>query len=844
MRAPRPVVLPGRGASVSWLLSARMLLWALGRPVLATQPAVCAGQLNMRHKKPLPLFLVLCTALPAQRWSDLQGRTQSGAVALHQAQLDANNDALVLLVASHPDDRYVLPAVYLRYHFGARVAVLLASRGGGGQNSLGPETGDELERIRTMEAEAGCASFGGDVWYLDRPDRGFRRTAAETFAEWGREETVREVVRLLRTIRPDVVMSTHHGEETHGHDLALADVLPEAVALAADANFLPQLQTHRVRTLFLGATSSPAPVAFALQADEFDAVRGETWRRLAYDVLLRNHVSPGRPSTIGSLFESHTRFAAVPLPLHAGPSSLFDGVPTLLDAGQLALSESQRLSLKNALAGLRGDKADAAGIESAIAVAEQLRSLSCTPGTDAAHRRDRRLDAVLDVVRHADAIQVEVTARPGAAAVPGEELEFDVHVRVGGPRAIDRVSVSAERGLARLDPIDGDSTAIAATSSLHAVVTYSVPRTEPADGEALDARFRGDRFVPPVQLRFSMQLGSLELPAIVNVPVDLKPPVQLTVVPRMLLLPASREEVRFTVKAERHSASPVVGDLDLRASAGYRIEGPRTKVALDTVRSDIFEFSLRAPQNRGSGVDRVRISLGDNRVVLPVHKVDVEIDPSLRVGVVRSLDDALTSVIGAGGFGLHWAGLSDIDLAVGDLAEFDTIVVDVRALRDRPQARQSFRRLLEFCSQRGKRLVVFYHKDVEYEPPGEGFRGAPFQPFEIGRGRVTRADAPVRLLAPEHCLLTRPNAIRAGDWDGWEQERGLYFPSVYASEYEEVLELNDPGLPPERSALLYARTGNGEFVYCALSLWRQLKKLHPGSVRLLANLLSPTHPRD
>jgi hypothetical protein len=227
-----------------------------------------------------------------------------------------------------------------------------------------------------------------------------------------------------------------------------------------------------------------------------------------------------------------------------------------------------------------------------------------------------------------------------------------------------------------------------------------------------------------------------------------------------------------------------------------------------------------------------------------VHKVEAEISRSLRIGVVRSLDDALTSVIGAGGFGMQWTGLSDTDLAVGDLDGFDTIVVDVRALRDRPEARQSFRRLLEFCGKKGKRLVVLYHKDVEYDPPGEGFRGAPFQPFHIGKDRVTRADAPIRLLRPEHSLLRSPNRIRAEDWDGWEQERGLYFPAVYASEYEEILECNDPGMAPSRSSVLYARSGEGEFVYCSLSLWRQLKKLHPGSVRLLANLLTPAASRE
>ncbi len=112
-------------------------------------------------------------------------------------------------------------------------------------------------------------------------------------------------------------------------------------------------------------------------------------------------------------------------------------------------------------------------------------------------------------------------------------------------------------------------------------------------------------------------------------------------------------------------------------------------------------------------------------------------------------------------------------------------------------------------------------------------------PFQIGKGRVTRSDAPVRVRLPRHALLTAPNTVRAEDWDGWEQERGLYFPGVYAAEYEELIEIADPGQQPQPSSLLYARCGEGEFVYCALSLWRQLKKLHPGAVRLLANLLTP-----
>ena len=95
-------------------------------------------------------LLSLAAVAHAQRWQDTCGRTPAGILSLRQAMRDAGADSLVLLVASHPDDRYLLPTLWLRSKTGYRVAVLLATRGGGGQNSMGPETGDALERIRTL----------------------------------------------------------------------------------------------------------------------------------------------------------------------------------------------------------------------------------------------------------------------------------------------------------------------------------------------------------------------------------------------------------------------------------------------------------------------------------------------------------------------------------------------------------------------------------------------------------------------------------------------------------------------------------------------------------------------
>jgi len=110
--------------------------------------------------------------------------------------------------------------------------------------------------------------------------------------------------------------------------------------------------------------------------------------------------------------------------------------------------------------------------------------------------------------------------------------------------------------------------------------------------------------------------------------------------------------------------------------------------------------------------------------------------------------------------------------------------------------------------------------------------------MRIGRGRVTQEDAPIRVLHRDHVLLTHPNRIGDADWDGWVQERGLYFAEDYDDRYEEVIATADAGRPELRGGLLYARHGRGEYVYCALALFRQIRTLHPGACRLFANLVT------
>jgi hypothetical protein len=790
---------------------------------------------------------ILVEVAPGQQWPATTSRSPAGSVAIQQALLDLTCDNVAALVASHPDDRYLLPAVWLRYIYGHRIEVLLATRGGGGQNSTGPETGDSLERIRTLEAEAGCAPFSGRTWYLNRPDGGFRRSAEETFAEWGRESARAALHSVLDEIQPDLVLTTHHREEPHGHDLALVDLLVQVV-MPTDRGSSAHTSSHTLEptpsAFFLGACSSHTANTTRVNVDRIEPVRGATLRRLAHDILCEAHRSPGSPAPIEAVFEPELSLEPqFPSP-SGGASSPLPRLPSVFDEDIWPGSHESRERLHTAMhvtipTAVRRRETPFAEIGQCLA---ELRTLAATRRGAEGHpdpvgrRLARRIEALERLMLLLAGVQVEVQTAPGVVAIAGEEFVAAVRVLLREPT---EVAVRAE-GLAGVG-VDLDMPEPAPSlhgRSLSGQMAIRMPGNDPSQ-DPMGERFRAPRFVPPVQVLFHIRVHGVDVPTPVTVLVEQRNPLELTVVPRMLLLPSGRDNLQFSVGVVRHSQFPVESEVEVRAPAGYVIDRDRHPLSLSKRRSELFAFAMSAPLDRRAGVDVVRVRVGEARVALPVHKVEVRTTPGLEVALLRNRDDTLPNVLGVGGLGVDWSELSDTDLAVADLARFDSIVVDVRALRDRPDARRSFRRLLEFATRKGKRLVVFYHKDVEFDPPGEGFVGAPFEPFEIGRRRVTRPDAPVQMLLPDHPLLQTPNVILPGDWDGWEQERALYLPQTYGPQFEEVLAMQDPGEPLERGALLYAKCGDGEYVYCALALWRQLKKLHPGAVRLLANLLTP-----
>ena len=217
--------------------------------------------------------------------------------------------------------------------------------------------------------------------------------------------------------------------------------------------------------------------------------------------------------------------------------------------------------------------------------------------------------------------------------------------------------------------------------------------------------------------------------------------------------------------------------------------------------------------------------------VARVAAAAIELPPLRRVGYVRGASDRVPELLAEIGAPVELLGAEQ--LLEGDLSVYDAIVVGSRAYEIDPALARANGRLIRYAEAGG--LVVVQYQQYQFVEGGF----APY-PLEIARphGRVTDETAPVRPLDPAHPVFHEPNEIGAADWEGWVQERGLYFPATWDAAYRPLLATADPGQDEQRGALLVAPVGRGTWVYTGLAFFRQLPAGVPGAYRLFANLLA------
>jgi LmbE family N-acetylglucosaminyl deacetylase len=225
-----------------------------------------------------------------------------------------------------------------------------------------------------------------------------------------------------------------------------------------------------------------------------------------------------------------------------------------------------------------------------------------------------------------------------------------------------------------------------------------------------------------------------------------------------------------------------------------------------------------------------------------IEKFDVRIAPNLTVGYIPGAGDDVPAALEE--LGVKVRMLSSADLAFGDLSRFPVIVTGIRAYNVNEDLRADNQRLLDFV-RRGGTLIVQYVRPMGR--PARGNAGSPFlfgpYPMSVSdTSRITVEDSPVRLLDTMNPIFNRPNKITEADFQGWVQERGLYFMNTWDPHYTALLSGNDPGEEPKNGGMLYVRYGKGHYIYTGYSWFRQLPAGVPGAFRIFANMLSLGHP--
>ncbi len=883
--------------------------------------------------------LLAGSAQIASPWVDTKPLSvDTGATGLKLMLRRLHTTARLMHTVAHPDDEDGGMLTLESRGHGDAVLQLTLNRGEGGQNKTGSNLFDELGIIRTLELLAADRYYGVEQRFTRVADFGFSKTADETFQKWGGHDiALGDMVRVIRTFRPDVICTRFRGDsrDGHGNHQASGILTREAFRAAADPNRFPEqihdgLQPWQAKKLYMDNVRANEDWTIKLETSQLDPLLGETYVQFAWKGL-KHQLSQGAG---GWTMPEGPRFSyyklidsagIVPPAAGAHENDFFDGIDTSLPglAARLGSAEATIPWLRPQL------QAIARTVDDATAAADKDPESAGAPllkGLDLTRSLITRVEnSKLSLADKADllsclrtkgqefeeaanlAFGIELQIGPGtpdgrplAASFPtGEGNVLAAVITAGKPfllRATLHNGSKHELSLKQfsLEVPEGWSSELFMDKSPKSVApgdgcALMFRVTPPVDAQPTKAYFHRDDPEndaiykidypqyetlalppPPVSARVEYSInGSAGIIGSVartpmhddkgdvwSMPLAVVPPFSVEAAPGTQIIPESKDPSAMLNVVVRTTADHGDGTVKPTVPSAWAIE-PRTatvtfkepgqqasrfKEMPDGAREARYQVHAQfdaGGRDYNEGYSLVaRPDLGGFFYYQPALQrasvVDVKVPQRLQIGYVMGAGDDIPEVLRE--VGLQVTLLSPTDLASGDLSRFGTIVLGIRAYDTQDEVKKNNQRLLEYVHNGGTLLV-------QYNTSPADFNGGHYTPYpaQLSRDRVTVEQAPVTILDPQSPVFRYPNTIAARDFDGWVQERGLYFMDQWDSHYTPLLASNDPGEQPQKGGLLIAQYGKGYYIYTGYAFFRQLPFGVPGAIRLYVNLLSVGH---
>jgi LmbE family N-acetylglucosaminyl deacetylase len=854
----------------------------------------------------LPLLIPI--SLSAQL---LEPPSTGGAVARASELKMLGHYERVLVIGAHPDDENTELLTVLVRGMGAEAAYLSLNRGEGGQNLIGPELGEALGLLRTSELLAARRLDGARQYFTRAYDFGYSKSLEDTWAHWPQDSVLKDVVRIVRRYRPQVIVTIFSGtpRDGHGQHQAAGWAAQEAFQIAGDSARFPELQGEehlrpwRPLKLYLSTWFDSAATTLTMDGGALDPAVGQTYHQIA----MRGR-SLHRSQDMGQLQgiePSQVRLRLLVDRTGKGGGGIFSGVDTTLAS---VLGAANAREYGQAVAALRGGGgapalnraveallhapgmgADLAGAP--VEVADQFRHLwRATLAEDGL-----LLDAIASDDRVTDGQQFTVAALAENGGREPQQLAADLFSPLARWERSD--STPGERTLA-----PGQLAAFRFTATVDTAARPTTPYflRLPRDGDLYrwpsDARpvwgqpfqradFNID-FALASKAAGRYPAGSREVAYRTNDqasgevrrPVIIVPRVDVKLDPRSELWRVGDTTAhRFIVTLTHGGKDTTTGVVRLVTGAGWPAPEPQRFSLTHEDERQEFQFDVRLPSGASPGRAEFRAvaeTAGGREYDLGVYLVDyphiraraytqpaaaavtvaaLTLPRLARVGYVRGAADGVPEALADVGVPVEMLGRPALES--GDLSAYDAIVVGPRAYETDTALVLNNARLIDYARNGGLVIVQYqqhfyfnggfapYPLTVGGRPlrltadsaAGSGSRvvGPP-----VSHDRVTDETAAVSIIDSASPVVTTPNRLGAGDWQGWVQERGLYFARSWDAAYHPVFELHDPGEAPLEGGLLVAKVGKGTYVYTGLSFFRQLPAGVPGAFRLFANLLA------
>ncbi len=777
---------------------------------------------------------------------------------IKQAINKLNTLGSVLYFAAHPDDENTRLIAWLAKEKLYRTGYLSLTRGDGGQNLIGTEQAEELGLIRTNELLAARRVDGGEQFFSRAIDFGFSKTWDETFRFWGRDSVLADAVWVIRKFRPDVIITRFPPDERggHGHHQASALLAIEAFKAAADPARFPE-QLHEVSAWqakrLLWNTSSffqgspPTTAHFLQNIGDYSPLLGQSYGEIAAESRSK-HKSQG----FGAARQRGNSIERFELLQGDVPQqTLFDGIDTSWERVPGGAAIAARVAAIRDGFDMEHPERSIDGLIGLLQAVEAIAD---------AYWKDQKAAEIKELILACGGIWFENYA-PMAKFAVGEAIPITTVSIVRRPGIDVRVG---DATLTFNEPLE-QASVFQATATTQ---PYWLQRPPSLGSFVVDDRADvgrpGNHDVPKrtVAIRINGKALTYERPIVYKYTHPVRGEVYepLTIAPRITANLAQKAfvfngdqpkaiEVVFTA----HAQEPVSATAALRLPAGWRAEPAEVPLRFSSKSAEIVSRFTVYPAQRASLTDSVTVMLhaGDSvaeaqslRAIAYEHipritwfpaaaarlsKIETGVSAT-RIGYLPGAGDLIPQALRE--LGLRVDVLSEQDVLGGNLSQYDAIVAGVRLYNVNDRMRHMQPYLLDYVDKGGTVLV-------QYNVSG-GLQVTDLGPYPLAltRSRVTDETAPITVASPESRVLNHPNRITQADFDGWIQERGLYFVGNADANYERPLSMADPGEPANDGALLVARYGQGNFVYTSLSFFRQLPAGVPGAYRLFVNLLA------